>query len=213
MRTRIDLTGQVFGDLTVTHHVERRKWACLCSCGATAKVAIDKLRSGHTTSCGHKRVDILKARSTSHGQAKRGATSPEYRVWCSAIGRCTTPTNAAWDRYGGRGITVCPEWATFEQFYADMGPRPEGTSLDRIDNDRGYAPDNCRWATRAEQARNTSRSRPISFAGATKCVTDWAVMFGIPASHMYYWIGRYGESEAIRRLHKKYVATTIQLEV
>ena len=179
MRTRIDLTGQVFGDLTVTHHVERRKWACLCSCGATAKVAIDKLRSGHTTSCGHKRVDILKARSTSHGQAKRGATSPEYRVWRSAIGRCTNPTNAAWGRYGGRGITVCPEWATFEQFYADMGPRPEGTSLDRIDNDRGYAPDNCRWATSKEQQNNRRSNVHVTIDGVTRTLKQWAEHFGI----------------------------------
>lgn len=205
MTKRLDLTGLVYGELTVIRRAEGRKWLCKCSCGVVTEVASDKMRSGHTASCGHLRVSALVARSTVHGHAARRSNSSAYLSWVAMIGRCTNPTNAAWGNYGGRGITVCKRWLKFENFYVDMGARPKGTSLDRIDNAKGYTPSNCRWATRAEQARNTRSTRYISYKQTKLCVSDWAERFGIGSTTMYYWIGRYGDQEALRRLHKKYL--------
>jgi hypothetical protein len=200
MAPRVDITGRQFGELHVVHHVEGRKWFCKCSCGKATIVAVDKLNSGHTASCGHLRLDALVRRSTTHGNAPRGAQSPEYRVWCSMVARCTLPTEKSWANYGGRGITVCKRWQKFENFLADMGPRPAGTTIERVNNDKGYSPSNCRWATKAEQARNTRRTRFITYRKVTKCVSDWAEHFGLTQSTMYYWLGRYGEQDAMRKL-------------
>jgi hypothetical protein len=200
MAPRVDITGKQFGELRVVRHLEGRKWQCKCSCGKAAIVAVDRRNSGHTSSCGHLRLDALVQRSTKHGNAPRGASTSEYRAWCSMISRCTLATGKSWANYGGRGITVCKRWRKFENFLADMGPRPAGTTIERIKNNKGYSPSNCRWATRAEQARNTRRTRFITYRKATKCVSDWAGYFGLTQSTMYYWLGRYGEAEAMRRL-------------
>ena len=114
-----------------------------------------------------------------HGQAVRGKTSRAYRSWIMMIQRCTNPKTKAWIRYGGQGITVCTEWLDFTNFYRDMGDCPEGMSIDRIDNTKGYLPGNCRWATRTEQSRNQSSNRLITFKGETKHLVDWSKNYGI----------------------------------
>lgn len=93
--------------------------------------------------------------------------------------RGTCPTSQHYARYGARGITVCAEWSTFANFLADMGPRPPGTSIDRIDNTKGYEPGNCRWATRTTQGRNTSAVRLITYRGESKCVAEWRDELGL----------------------------------
>jgi hypothetical protein len=93
--------------------------------------------------------------------------------------RCTNPNNTHFHNYGGRGITVCDRWKTFENFYTDMGDKPEGMSIDRIDNDKGYSLENCRWATRTEQTRNRKLTRIIEFNGQKRCVAEWAELMGI----------------------------------
>jgi hypothetical protein len=108
------------------------------------------------------------------------ADSPEYRVWCHVLARCGTATDAAYDNYGGRGITVCDRWLTFTNFYADVGPRPSPQhTLERIENDGNYEPGNVRWATRKEQNRNKRNNRLLTFNGRTQCIAAWAEEIGI----------------------------------
>jgi hypothetical protein len=146
---RRDLTGRQFGHWRVirfdrTRIGRRAYWVCVCECGRESSVGGTELGRGKSQSCRH-------CAQQSHGMSR----SSEYGSWESMIRRCTNPHDAAWKYYGGRGITVCDRWLhSFENFFADMGPRPEGMTLDRRDNDRGYSPDNCRWATWAVQIAN-----------------------------------------------------------
>lgn len=110
---------------------------------------------------------------TTHGATPRTGHDPLYDVWVTMRQRCENPNNKDWGRYGGRGITVCERWQTFAAFRADMSPRPDGTTLERIDNDVPYAPANCRWATRKEQARNTARSLLLTVDGVTRSAVEW----------------------------------------
>jgi hypothetical protein len=128
-------------------------WECACECGGRAVVRGTRLRSGGTLSCGCLQRERSRAAATIHGRSE----SAEYRSWVSMIARCENPKYHHFHGYGGRGITICPEWReSFAVFLRDMGRRPPGTSLDRINNDKGYGPENCRWATRVEQSRNRS---------------------------------------------------------
>ncbi len=152
-RLHIDLVGMRFGRLLVESRVSggRARWTCRCDCGAVTIVRGDSLRRGVTKSCGcYQRDRLLR-----HGECTGSLRSAEHRIWTGMLSRCKRDP-----RYAGRGITVCERWIVFENFLADMGRRPTPThSLDRIDNDRGYEPDNCRWATPTEQARNTRRTK------------------------------------------------------
>lgn len=149
-----DLTGQAFSSLTVVEPTEKRTasksvvWLCICVCNNTALVASGDLISGNTKSCG--------CNKSGHNRRHMMSFSDEYRIWVNMKYRCHNPNATNYRDYGGRGITVCDTWRnSFEAFYTDMGPKPEGDySIDRVDNDKGYSPDNCRWATRLQQAAN-----------------------------------------------------------
>lgn len=121
-----------------------------------------------------------------HGHAKRGSVTAEYQTWNRMIARCECETYTDFHRYGGRGIKVCAAWReSYAQFLSDMGPRPSsGHSLDRIDVDGDYAPGNCRWATKAEQARNTSRTVFVEYEGERLCLKDAAARAGISINTM-----------------------------
>ena len=119
------------------------------------------------------------------------ARTPTYRIWIAMRSRCTNPNNAGFHKYGGRGIKVCARWQSFENFFADMGERPEGMTLEREDNDGNYEPTNCRWATPAEQSRNTRRNRMLTYAGETLCMADWAERRGVGWDTLYHRLRRH----------------------
>jgi hypothetical protein len=159
----IDLSNQTFGRLTVIDRANNRGqyvcWNCLCECGAKVVVSSADLRRGDTRSCGclaketWQRISLAKK----HGHSGDSRT-PEYRSWESAKQRCFNPNTTGYKNYGGRGITMCATWANdFSSFLESMGPRPEGTSLDRINVDGNYEPGNCRWADRSMQRNNRRR--------------------------------------------------------
>lgn len=140
-------------------------WHCLCDCGNRVIRRATHLGNGKTRSCGCLYEEVMSVGANkSHGLTR----SREYRIWAGIKSRCFDSGCPAYKWYGGRGITMCKEWADdFEQFLKDMGPRPAGLSIDRINNDGHYEPGNCRWATREEQARNTSRSKRINSSASS----------------------------------------------
>lgn len=151
MAIRKDKTGRRFGRLLVIELAEKRGhqhyWLCLCDCGREVVVGTCNLATGHTRSCGCLR--------TRHGQAPNAKRTPTYNSWQNMLQRTTNPKAPVWKWYGGRGITLeDPRWREFDSFYADMGERPDGMTLERVNNERGYCKANCTWATRAEQAQN-----------------------------------------------------------
>jgi len=190
MRT-LDLTGQKYGLLTVVSKKGRSDglrpehlWFCLCDCGNTAIVRQNNLRSGHTKSCGCHMREVNKTLHTVHGMKK----SSTYTTWCQMKARCYSPGSTAYKNYGAKGITVCARWRdSFENFLQDMGEKPSRAySIERIDNGKGYLPDNCRWATVSEQNRNYSRNVVIEYAGRRQCLSDWADELGLSKATLRY---------------------------
>jgi len=167
----IDLTGNSYGRLVVIKRDDSTKkytkWFCLCNCGNTKSIRGDALKSGVTKSCGCLNV-------TSHQTHKMTKTT-EYIAWHSMKSRCYNESYKGFDHYGKRGITVCSRWLnSFENFYADMGEKPTPKhSLDRINNDGGYSPENCKWSTYSEQNRNRRTSVLVDIDGVTKPLKEW----------------------------------------
>lgn len=156
----IDLTGKRFGRLVVREIKERKSpiyWVCNCDCGGTNIVQGGHLKNGNVKSCGCIAKEVTSDKSIKHG--KSGTV--EYKTWQQMKERCLNPTGKDFPKYGGRGITVCDAWKnSFEDFLAHVGTRPNGCkSLDRINNDGNYEPGNVRWATQAQQSRNTSATK------------------------------------------------------
>lgn len=182
-----DISGQQFGRLSVKGFAgfgKRRLawWECVCSCGAVVTVCGNNLRTGNSHSCGCARTEAARSIFTKHGDTN----SAEYIAWGSMKARCTNPNLKNQHRYIGRGITMCERWRDFSNFLSDMGRKPSPElSLDRIDNDGNYEPDNCRWGTGEQQANNRSTNRMISFSGETLTVAEWGRRLGVPARVIY----------------------------
>jgi hypothetical protein len=181
-RPVIDLAGKVIGRLSVVAKSKTQekgkhtRWDCVCECGTPVTVSSSHLRAkAGTRSCGCLKAELQRASVTTHGNSKH----PLYSTWKLMHHRCNNPKDA---RYGGRGITVDPRWASFEVFLQDMGERPEGFTLDRKDNNQGYSPENCRWATPKQQAENKTNRRVLVYLGEAKSLTEHCEFLGLSTS-------------------------------
>jgi hypothetical protein len=172
--------GERFGKLTALEpcRTSNLKCKCQCDCGTTKDVKGFSLRAGTSQSCGCLKLDIFRAFATKHGYGGKHK-SGTYSSWANMITRCTYEKHGSYPNYGGRGIKVCERWLKFENFLKDMGPRPPGHSIDRIDSNSGYEPVNCRWATTKEQARNVRTNKLLTFNAETLCLAEWAEKLGI----------------------------------
>lgn len=210
MRVKNDVSGKVFGRLTVLEPDGKTKhgstiWKCRCSCNAerTVNVVIGNLTSGSVQSCGCLRVESGRRVGQScrtHGMSKTRV----YGIWTWMHERCRNPDHEAYEYYGGKGISVEPVWHTFEQFYADMGEPPSARhTLDRLDSDGNYGPGNCRWALPVQQMNNTSRNIFLDYDGRSQTIAEWARECDINVDTLRYRL-RKGWSTA-RALNKESV--------
>lgn len=179
-----EITGLRFGRLLVIaragskkhKHGARALWLCRCDCGQEKIVCGQALRRKNTASCGclslelaNARIQIIKYSNRTHGMAR----TPTWRSWDHMLQRCENPKNDRYRNYGGRGICVCAAWHSFESFFRDMGTRPTGKTIERINNNGNYEPVNCRWATSKEQANNTRTNHLLQYEGRTQTISAW----------------------------------------
>ena len=157
---------------------------CQCDCGSESRyVTTSCLRNETAQSCGC----LHKERVTKHGHWGH----PIFTVWSGMMQRCYKKNNKRYARYGGRGIKVCDRWHDVSNFISDMNDKfKPGLTIDRINNDKGYSPKNCRWATRSEQARNYSRNVLLTYNGETLCLADWSIKIGIPYKVLHDRVSR-----------------------
>jgi hypothetical protein len=181
MRNHV-VKGQVFGRLTVVNAEKLIKnsaahCVCECACGVVKVMQISNLMHNKSKSCGCLAREMTSLCKKTHGKSK----SAEYRTWRNMWSRCTNPMVDRYELYGGRGITVCKRWGSFENFHSDMGDKPSPRhSIGRIDNNGNYEPENCRWETQQEQANNTRKNVFIEFKGQKNTYAQWAKITGIP---------------------------------
>lgn len=180
-----NLTGKRFGQLIAVSHEGRTEggraiWRFACDCGGQKIAEAANVKSGRTRSCGCAAQEQRKAAAQSQRHALSASEVPrERKAWEGMLRRCYSPKHPSFARYGGRGIAVCERWReSFAAFFADLGPAPEGATLERIDNAKDYAPDNCKWASRKEQANNRRSNRLLTHDGVTLNITQWADRLG-----------------------------------
>jgi len=170
---------------------KRRIAVCRCVCGKESRALMGNITSGKSKSCGCKKESRL-----THGHARKGKLSPEYKTWEAMKSRCLSSGSARYHDWGGRGITVCDRWKDdFLSFLSDMGPKPTPQhSLDRINNDGPYNPENCRWTDPKQQARNTRNNRMITLNGEERSLAEWAEVMGLNSTTITQRIDSYGWS-------------------
>jgi hypothetical protein len=180
-----DFIGKKYSRWTVLEHVGsdekfRRIVRVMCDCGTERTVRMSELTYGRSQSCGCYNREVISRACTKHGVSH---TSPLYKTWSAMKQRCYNPKQTAYKHYGGRGIYVCDEWredfAKFEKWCQENGYK-KGLEIDRIDNDRGYSAENCRWVTRRENMKNTRRNILVTYGGETKAVSDWCEQYELP---------------------------------
>jgi hypothetical protein len=206
--------GARFGRWTVLGPSVRQRYVRVqCDCGKAKEVWSYSLLSGASQSCGCLSSEMVGQRSRTHGMSR--GRHPLYGTWCAMWSRCNNPNNPSYPRYGGRGIMVCERWASFEAFCADMGERPPGLTLERVDNHKGYCPENCCWGTRKTQARNRRSNRiiettpwgPVTVAEAAERSGLDAIVLGQRVRHARP-IGRLFEPVRHQRKHQALFADT-----
>ncbi len=202
----IDLSGQKLGKLTVLYRAKSRTqengkvrgfWLCRCDCGVEKEIGTDPLRSGASRTCGCGIIDAVRARSTTHGATVGGRSNQmrtrEYRSWCHAKGRCHCITDAKFYCYGARGIVMCERWRNdFSAFLSDMGPCPQGLTLERKDVNGNYEPGNCRWATRHDQARNRTDNIFVKTASSLVCLKDFCKLSSASYKRVHFLMKKHG---------------------
>lgn len=205
---RIEILDQRFKRLIVLRELpnrrspngESRRWClCQCDCGKEVVVRVGRLLSGNTGSCGCLSRDTTRKRALKHGHNRAGENDPTYKSWTHMKDRCLNPRNKSYSYYGGRGITVCGRWLDFANFLEDMGEKPRGTSLDRINNDGNYEPGNCRWANAKQQNRNRRWNVWIEFQGRKMILTDWAKEIGISRMGLVRRLNKWSLEDALTR--------------
>jgi hypothetical protein len=198
---KIEMVGKKYNMLTVMLDVGyshgQQSYLCSCDCGNKLVIAGQRIRNGQSKSCGCLARKQTSQRHKTHGLSK----TPEYRAWAKIKMRCTNPNDPNFYRYGGRGVGMCDEWYnSFEQFYKDLGKRPNGMSLDRIDNNQGYSKDNCRWATPQQQAANRELSIVIDYDGKSMCLKEWSRHINRPYTTM---LSHYKKGYSINQILRK----------
>ena len=183
-KQRIDLVGKGFGLLQVVAYAGSRSrggamWECICACGTRKVIDGANLRYGRTNSCG---CNMHAGHRATHQMSHTSI----HNIWCGMRQRCENPNPMAFADFGGRGIQVCERWQAFENFLADMGVPPTGMSIDRIDNDGGYSPENCRWASQKEQVNNRRTTLRCEFGGVTRTLKEWADETGLPYKTLHH---------------------------
>ena len=196
-----DIKGQAFGRLTVLERDSfvngKTRWLCSCECGKQVSVIGQLLRNGKTKSCGCLRADRASEVAFKHGGYVGCKPSRTMRIWKNMIQRTCNPNCRMYSRYGGAGIGVCESWRTFERFLSDMGQAPDDLTLERVDNNKGYSPDNCKWATYTEQNRNKSSSKNLTLNGKTQVAVAWIQELGLTDSKVYKRIRRGWSDEEV----------------
>jgi hypothetical protein len=204
----VDLTGMHFGHWTVVGRAEKRSyggtyWVCQCDCGNTSEVDGKDLKNGRSTNCG-----CSNRWKKFHGLM--GAEPRLSKTWNNMMQRCYNSSMPNYRHYGGRGISVCDEWHDLKNFvewaystgYENDAPRGKYT-LERVDVNGNYCPDNCRWATAQEQLLNKRTSVFLTIDGVTKNISTWAKDVGESRANVSYWLKRYGNEETIRRIKQR----------
>lgn len=189
----IDVTGERYDRLVAVRRVANKgrqtRWLFMCDCGAEAEASLGAVRSGEIRSCGCLIGDANRMRLFKHGHSQGSRPSPTYISWAGAKARCFNVKNKRFADYGGRGITMCDRWRdSFEAFLADMGERPKGTSIDRIDNDGHYEPGNCRWARKGQQNGNVRGRTRITYDGQAYSISEFATLMKVDFGNLYYRI-------------------------
>ena len=199
MPKKIDITGKRFNRWLVKSPSEKRAnglvmWLCYCECGTERLVRSSDLTTGHSQSCGCLSKEALSLQRLKHGHSKDGK-SKTYKAWKNMLQRCRYEKDKYYEIYGGRGIKVCDRWKEFVNFLEDMGERPEGKTIDRIDGDGNYEPSNCKWSTLKEQNNNRSNNVYLEYNGKRQTIAQWSTELGIRYCTLYGRIHRKWSTE------------------
>lgn len=205
MKPREDLSGRKFNKITAIKPAPDRilpngrhltMWNCVCDCGNTLTIRASDLKSGNVISCGCYRAKNTGEVHRTHGATTGRKATQLYQVWANMLARCKNKKAWAYKYYGAKGVRVCDEWkdyAEFEKWATENGYAP-GLSIDRIDVNGNYCPENCRWATATQQANNQTKNRRIEAFGSARTIAEWACELKIPYDRLYYLLSKNGWS-------------------